>query len=264
MTELSIRDGEGRPATERELFVRTPAQAASYWNDPAESAEVFVDGWVRTRDLARLDSDGYLHLLGRIRDVGIVQANLVYAGPIERILAADPTVAEAYVVGRPDDATGGRCTRTWCPPPVTCLMPGGCARWWRRRWGNRRSRGRSGGSTGFRGTKRQAGQACPGAHADQVNHRWPSIRAWPYSTRQRSVPAPGCGAPPSDSPPCGPSPSPRSRASTSGSGCGTGRTCCSTAATRVTASGPTSWCCCRGSASSPPSASPRGSLRWWC
>ncbi|MDW3847540.1 fatty acid--CoA ligase family protein [Micromonospora sp. BRA006-A] len=106
VTELSIRDGEGRPATERELFVRTPAQAASYWNDPAESAEVFVDGWVRTRDLARLDSDGYLHLLGRIRDVGIVQANLVYAGPIERILAADPTVAEAYVVGRPDDATG--------------------------------------------------------------------------------------------------------------------------------------------------------------
>ncbi|WP_327643757.1 AMP-binding enzyme [Micromonospora zamorensis] len=51
-------------------------------------------------------SNGYLHLLGRIRDVIIVQANLVYAGPIERVLAADPTVAEAYVVGRPDDVTG--------------------------------------------------------------------------------------------------------------------------------------------------------------
>ncbi|MGW5077842.1 class I adenylate-forming enzyme family protein [Micromonospora echinospora] len=106
VTELSIRDAGGRPATEGELFVRTPAQAAAYWNDPAETADVFVDGWVRTRDLARLDNDGYLHLLGRVRDVVIVHANLVYAGPIERVLATDPTVAEAYVVGRPDDVTG--------------------------------------------------------------------------------------------------------------------------------------------------------------
>ncbi|MEU6024193.1 fatty acid--CoA ligase family protein [Micromonospora sp. NPDC047134] len=106
VTELSIRDPDGQPAAEGELFVRTPAQATAYWTDPVETAEVFVDGWVRTRDLARLDSDGYLHLLGRTREVIIVQANLVYAGPIERVLAADPTVAEAYVVGRPDDATG--------------------------------------------------------------------------------------------------------------------------------------------------------------
>ncbi|NHO81225.1 class I adenylate-forming enzyme family protein [Micromonospora sp. CMU55-4] len=106
VTALSIRDADGRPATEGELFVRTPAQATAYWGDPAETADVFVDGWVRTRDLARLAGDGYLHLLGRIRDVIIVHANLVYAGPIERVLAADPTVAEAYVVGRPDDVTG--------------------------------------------------------------------------------------------------------------------------------------------------------------
>ena len=39
-----VRDGE--------LFVRTPAQATQYWDDPAESAEVFTGGWVRTRDLA--------------------------------------------------------------------------------------------------------------------------------------------------------------------------------------------------------------------
>lgn len=98
VTELSIRDGE--------LYVRTPAQASAYWREPEESAEVFVDGWVRTRDLASLDDDGYLRLLGRARDVVIVNANLVYAGPIERVLAADPAVAEAYVVGRPDETTG--------------------------------------------------------------------------------------------------------------------------------------------------------------
>lgn len=98
VVDVAVRDGE--------LFVRTPAQAAGYWKDPAETAEVFVDGWVRTRDLADLGEDGYLRLLGRARDVIIVNANLVYAGPIERILASDPDVAEAYVVGRPDEETG--------------------------------------------------------------------------------------------------------------------------------------------------------------
>lgn len=98
VTSLRFEDGE--------LYVRTPAQAGAYWKDPEESARVFVDGWVRTRDLATLGDDGYLRLLGRARDVIIVQANLVYAGPIERVLATDPAVAEAYVIGRPDDETG--------------------------------------------------------------------------------------------------------------------------------------------------------------
>ncbi|MEU1887489.1 fatty acid--CoA ligase family protein [Micromonospora rifamycinica] len=106
VVDLSIRDADGRPAAEGELYVRTPAQATAYWADPVETADVFTDGWVRTRDLARLDADGYLHLFGRVRDVIIVNANLVYAGPIERVLAADPSVAEAYVVSRPDDVTG--------------------------------------------------------------------------------------------------------------------------------------------------------------
>ncbi|MDG4808050.1 fatty acid--CoA ligase family protein [Micromonospora sp. WMMD1120] len=96
--DVSVRDGE--------IYVRTPAQASSYWRDPTESAEVFVDGWVRTRDLGHVDADGYLRLLGRARDVIIVNAQLVYAGPVERALAADAAVAEAYVVGAPDEVTG--------------------------------------------------------------------------------------------------------------------------------------------------------------
>ncbi|MFI5957595.1 class I adenylate-forming enzyme family protein [Cryptosporangium sp. NPDC051539] len=106
VTQLSIRDDAGNPALEGELFVRTPSQASGYWKDPAETAEVFAGGWVRTRDLARVGDDGYLRLLGRIRDVIIVNATLVHAGPIERVLAGHPDVAEAYVVGRPDERTG--------------------------------------------------------------------------------------------------------------------------------------------------------------
>lgn len=96
--DAEVRDGE--------LWVRTPAQASGYWNDPGETAEVFAGGWVRTRDLAVLGDDGYLRLLGRTRDVIFVHAETVHAGPIERALAAHPDVAEAYVVGRPDDETG--------------------------------------------------------------------------------------------------------------------------------------------------------------
>jgi len=107
--EVEIRDPHGRPVPvggSGELFVRTPAQATGYWAEPAETADVFAGGWVRTRDLARLGADGYLRLLGRVRDVIIVNANLIYAGPIERALAEHPDVAEAYAVGRPDDRTG--------------------------------------------------------------------------------------------------------------------------------------------------------------
>ncbi|WP_439943771.1 class I adenylate-forming enzyme family protein [Streptomyces sp. BBFR115] len=107
--ELEVRDASGGtvpPGADGELFVRTPSQGCGYWREPALGAEVFVDGWVRTRDLGRLDAEGRLWLTGRTRDVIIVNANVYYAGPIERLLAAHPAVAEAYVVAVPDENTG--------------------------------------------------------------------------------------------------------------------------------------------------------------
>ncbi|MGP3959828.1 class I adenylate-forming enzyme family protein [Nonomuraea sp. 3N208] len=107
--DVVIRDAGGKqvPAgVDGELYVRTPAQAIGYWAEPAQTAEVFIDGWVRTRDLGHFDEDGRLYLVGRTRDVIIVNANLYYAGPIERALATSPDIAEAYVVGAPDEDTG--------------------------------------------------------------------------------------------------------------------------------------------------------------
>ncbi|MFF6999000.1 class I adenylate-forming enzyme family protein [Streptomyces sp. NPDC008313] len=107
--DLEIRDPSGRPVpsgTDGEIFVRTPSQGSGYWREPTRTAEVFTDGWVRTRDLGRLDASGRLWLTGRIRDVIIVNANVHYAGPVERLLARHPSVAEAYVVAVPDDSTG--------------------------------------------------------------------------------------------------------------------------------------------------------------
>jgi fatty-acyl-CoA synthase len=96
--EVAIVDGEIR--------VRSPHRMVGYWDDPEQTSEVIRDGWVRTRDLGHLDADGMLHLTGRARDVILVNAEVCYAGAIERVLAADPQVAQAYVVGGPDPQTG--------------------------------------------------------------------------------------------------------------------------------------------------------------
>ncbi|WP_433663164.1 ANL family adenylate-forming protein [Nocardia sp. CA-128927] len=96
--QVDIRDDE--------IYVRNDYMMSEYLGDPAETADVLVDGWLRTRDLGYLDDDGYLYLTGRARDVIIVDALPVYAGPIERVLSGHPDVDQAYVVGAPDDRRG--------------------------------------------------------------------------------------------------------------------------------------------------------------
>jgi fatty-acyl-CoA synthase len=107
--EISVRDEAGSelaPRHDGEIFVRCPYQMKGYWGDPAETRDVLRDGWIRTRDLGHLDDEGYLYLVGRTRDVILVNAMVVYAGPIERVLASHPGVIDAYVTGAPDERTG--------------------------------------------------------------------------------------------------------------------------------------------------------------
>lgn len=95
---MEVREGE--------VWVRSPHMMTGYWNDPEQTAEVMRDGWLRTRDLGHLDEAGMLHLTGRTRDVIMVNAEVCYAGAVERVLATHPDVAQAYVVGAPDPVTG--------------------------------------------------------------------------------------------------------------------------------------------------------------
>ena len=107
--EISVRDEAGRelgPGRDGEIFVRCPYQMKGYWSDPAETRDVLRDGWIRTRDLGHVDDNGYLFLVGRTRDIVLVNAMVVYAGPIERVLASHPNVVDAYVTGAPDERTG--------------------------------------------------------------------------------------------------------------------------------------------------------------
>ncbi|RKS71822.1 acyl-CoA synthetase (AMP-forming)/AMP-acid ligase II [Actinomadura pelletieri DSM 43383] len=107
--EIRVRDEGGRVLRRGrtgEIYVRAPYMMAGYWGDPVENRDTVRNGWMRTRDLGHLDRDGLLYLDGRARDVIMVNAMVVYAGPVERVLAGHPDVAEAYVVGAPDERTG--------------------------------------------------------------------------------------------------------------------------------------------------------------
>ena len=107
--DLEVRDGDGNVApigTVGEIYVRAPYQLSGYWRDLAETDDVLVDGWVRTRDLGHQDPRGFLYLTGRSRDVIIVNAIIHYAGPIERVLASHADIDQAYVVSAPDEQTG--------------------------------------------------------------------------------------------------------------------------------------------------------------
>ncbi|MFI7129931.1 class I adenylate-forming enzyme family protein [Nonomuraea sp. NPDC050153] len=107
--EISVRDerdDELPPGATGEIHVRSPYLMRGYWGEEEETRDTLKDGWLRTRDLGHVDEDGFLHLAGRSRDVIMVNAMVVYAGPIERALTGHPDVDEAYVVGAPDEGTG--------------------------------------------------------------------------------------------------------------------------------------------------------------
>jgi acyl-CoA synthetase (AMP-forming)/AMP-acid ligase II len=106
---ISVRDEQNQsipPGTTGEIYVRGPYLMAGYWEQPDETRETLQQGWLRTRDLGYVDASGFLHLVGRARDVIMVNALVVYAGPIEQVLASHPDVDQAYVVGVLDDQTG--------------------------------------------------------------------------------------------------------------------------------------------------------------
>lgn len=89
-----------------ELWVRGPQVMKGYWRDPEATAEVLVDGWLKTGDLACLDDEGYCFIVDRAKDMLIRAGENIYCVEIENALAAHPAVAEAAVAGIPDRIVG--------------------------------------------------------------------------------------------------------------------------------------------------------------
>jgi malonyl-CoA/methylmalonyl-CoA synthetase len=119
--ELRLSDGE-----EGEIQLRGPNVFAGYWERSQATAESFTDGWFRTGDLARLDPDGYLHILGRSKELIISGGLNVYPREVEDVLLDHPDVAEVAVVGTPSDEWGELVTAYVVPtgdnPPAEPLL----------------------------------------------------------------------------------------------------------------------------------------------
>jgi 4-coumarate--CoA ligase len=92
-----------------ELWVRGPHVTGGYLNRPEETAKtVLPDGWLRTGDVASLDGDGFLTLHDRLKEMIKVNGFQVAPAEIEAVLLTHPKVADAAVVGRPDEEAGER------------------------------------------------------------------------------------------------------------------------------------------------------------
>ena len=108
---IEVRDGDGRsvpPGVVGEVWVSSVMVMEGYWGRPDLTDAALVDGWLRTRDVGRLDEDGYLYLVDRADGVivtGRASVN-VYSRPIEDVLAGHPQVRAAAVIKVPDDTVG--------------------------------------------------------------------------------------------------------------------------------------------------------------
>ncbi len=88
-------------------MVRGPQAFKGYLNQPEATAATFTDdGWVRTGDLVTIDADGYLTVTDRLRELIKVKGFQVAPAELEALLYTHPQVADAAVIGRPDDRAG--------------------------------------------------------------------------------------------------------------------------------------------------------------
>jgi acyl-CoA synthetase (AMP-forming)/AMP-acid ligase II len=108
-----------------EIWVRSPRVTAGYWGAPEATAEVITEeGYLRTGDLAYADEEGYVYLCDRLRDMIVTGGENVYPAEVEDVLGWHPGVAEAAVVGVPDDRWGETPRAIVVPRPGVDLDEG--------------------------------------------------------------------------------------------------------------------------------------------
>ncbi|MFN3575295.1 MAG: class I adenylate-forming enzyme family protein [Phenylobacterium sp.] len=101
-----------------ELWAKGPMVVKGYWNKPEATAQTFIDGWVRTGDLARLDEEGFCYIIDRAKDMLIRGGENIYCVEVENVLYDHPAVMDAAIVGVPHKTLGEE------PAAVVTLKPG--------------------------------------------------------------------------------------------------------------------------------------------
>jgi fatty-acyl-CoA synthase len=89
-----------------ELLMKGPHAFSGYWNNDEATRETLQNGWVRTGDLFRFDDEGYYYIAGRKKEMYISGGENVYPVQVEKVIYDHPEVAQAAVIGVPDDLWG--------------------------------------------------------------------------------------------------------------------------------------------------------------
>ena len=108
-TEIKVIDEAGNEQPVDgvgELCIRGAQVMAGYWNQPEQTAQTVVDGWLHTGDIVTVDNEGYITIVDRLKDMIIVSGFNVYPNELEQVLTTHQDVSQCAAVGVPDDKAG--------------------------------------------------------------------------------------------------------------------------------------------------------------
>jgi malonyl-CoA/methylmalonyl-CoA synthetase len=106
-----------------EIWLKGPGITPGYWRKPEETQKTFVEGWFRTGDLGRVDSEGYYYLTDRLKHIIISGGENVSAKEVERVIDSVEGVVESAVVGIPDEKWGETVAAAVVLKPGAVLTP---------------------------------------------------------------------------------------------------------------------------------------------
>ena len=108
-TEVKIVDEKGNEVKQGEvgeILIKGPNITPGYWNNEEATKNSFVDGWLKTGDAAQMDDEGFIYIVDRQKDMYISGGENVYPAEIENVLYQLPQIAEAAIIGIPDEKWG--------------------------------------------------------------------------------------------------------------------------------------------------------------
>jgi acyl-CoA synthetase (AMP-forming)/AMP-acid ligase II len=107
--EVRIMASDGSfspPGVPGEIVIRSEALMAGYWNNNAATVETLADGWLHTGDLGEADAEGFIYVVDRVKDMIVSGGENIYSREVEEALLSHPKIADAAVVGAPDERWG--------------------------------------------------------------------------------------------------------------------------------------------------------------
>jgi long-chain acyl-CoA synthetase len=120
IVEIKVTDEAGRELSQGEIgeiWFKGPHLIRGYWNKPEATAEVIVDGWLRTGDIGRVDDEGFVYVEDRAKDMVLRGGENIYCIEVEAALYQHPAVYEAAVFGIPHQRMGEEVAAAIYPKP---------------------------------------------------------------------------------------------------------------------------------------------------